>query len=232
MNAVILAAGRGSRLGQIGEETPKPLIDVGGRPPLARHLENCKRHGVKRVFINTHHLAGKIRNFCGDGSAWGLAITYSFEPELLGTAGALDNFRQVLAWAPFFVIYGDNLVEPDLGDLRLAHESSGAAATIALHHREDVSTSGMVVCDSAGRITKFVEKPALHERISHLVNAGIYVLSPNLLDLIPHGVEYDFGRNLFPSMLERGESLAGHVITDPVLPVDTPELLEAARRVQ
>lgn len=232
MNAVILAAGKGSRLGQVGEETPKPLVDVGGRPPLARHLENCSRHGVKRAFINTHHLPDKIRGFCGDGSAWGLSITYSYEPELLGTAGALDNFRQALAGGPFFVIYGDNLVEPDLGSLLQTHTSFDAAATIALHHREDVSTSGMVVCDPAGRITKFVEKPAPHERVSHLVNAGIYVLSPKILALVPRGVECDFGRNIFPGMLERGELLAAHIITDPVLPVDTPELLEAARRLQ
>ena len=229
MKSVILAAGKGSRLGAIGEETPKPLLDVGGKPILARHLENCAASGVTDVFINTHHLAEKIRDFCGTGVKWGIRITYSFEPTLLGTAGALNNFRSQLADSPFFVIYGDNLLSSKLGAMRSMLDSTGSAATIALHHREDVSTSGMVVCDETGTITRFVEKPAPHEQVSNLVNAGVYCLSPSVLDLIPGTGESDFGREIFPRMLREGRRLSGYILDADVLPVDTPELLAKAR---
>ena len=230
MNALILAAGKGSRLGVIGEETPKPLLEVGGKPILARHLENCARHGVRNVFINTHHLAEKIKSFGGDGSQWGLQITYSFEPLLLGTSGAVNSFRGMLGSEDFFVIYGDNLLEVDLSAMKAAHVGSGADATIALHHREDVSTSGMVVCDESGRINRFVEKPAPHERVSDLVNAGVYCLAPAVLDLIPTTGESDFGRDIFPRMLSEDRFLCGFVLESSVLPVDTPELLAQARQ--
>ncbi len=230
MNALILAAGKGSRLGTIGEETPKPLLEVGGKPILARHLENCARHGVRNVLINTHHLAEKIRSFGGDGSQWGLRITYSFEPLLLGTSGAVNNFREMLGSDDFFVIYGDNLLEVDLSAVRAAHIASAADATIALHHREDVSTSGMVVCDEGGRIIRFIEKPAPHEQVSDLVNAGVYCLAPSVLDLIPANGESDFGRDIFPKMLREDHFLCGFVLDSSVLPVDTPELLAHARQ--
>lgn len=232
MKALILAAGKGSRLGKIGEERPKPLLEVGGKPVLARHLENCARHGVREVCINTHHLAGQIRDFCGDGSAWNLKIHYSFEPVLLGTAGALDNFRPQFEGHPFFVIYGDNLVEADLGAIAERHRTRTADATIALHHRDDVSTSGMVVCDEDGMITRFVEKPPKHEQVSNLVNAGIYCLAASILDLVPKQAEYDFGRDVFPLLLAQHRKLAGFVLTEEVMPVDTPELLAKARLSQ
>lgn len=229
MNALILAAGKGSRLGAIGEETPKPLLEVGGKPILARHLENCARHGVRNVLINTHHLAEKISSFGGDGSQWGLGITYSFEPLLLGTSGATNSFRGLLGAEDFYVIYGDNLLEVDLSAMRAAHLASAADATIALHHREDVSTSGMVVCDDGGRIIRFVEKPAPHERVSNLVNAGVYCLAPSVLGRIPATGESDFGRDIFPGMLRDDCLLYGFVLDSEVLPVDTPELLSQAR---
>jgi len=229
--AVILAAGVGSRLGKLTEELPKPLISVGGRSPLQIHLENCAAAGVTDVFINTHHLAEKICNFVGDGSRFGLNVQFSYEPKLLGTSGALHNFHDELRTGGFFVIYGDNLVNCDLRELGKNHEQSGAMVTIALHHRDDVSTSGMVVKNSSGRILRFVEKPMKADQVSHLVNAGIYAGSPELLDLLPKG-ESDFGKNIFPDLIARNILLSGHVLHSEVLPIDTPELLDLARRKQ
>ena len=229
--AVILAAGVGSRLGKLTEELPKPLIPVGERSPLQTHLENCAAAGVTDVFINTHHLAEKIRDFVGDGSRFGLNARFSYEPELLGTSGALHAFRDGLQDGGFYVLYGDNLIGCDLRELGNGHEQSGAMVTIALHHREDVSTSGMVVTDPSGRILRFVEKPNKEDQVSHLVNAGIYAVSPELLDLLPPG-ESDFGKNIFPGLIERQAFLQGHTLASEVLPIDTPELLELARRRQ
>lgn len=227
--AVILAAGVGSRLGKLTEELPKPLIPVGDRPPLQRHLESCAAAGVTDVFINTHHLAEKIREFVGDGSGFGLRAHFSYEPRLMGTAGALHAFREGLADEPFFILYGDNIIECDLRVLGELHARKAPAATIALHHRDDVSTSGMVVIDSEGRITRFVEKPPPSEQVSNLVNAGIYCLGPSIFNYLPEG-ESDFGRHIFPRLLEAGLPLQGFILDNEVLPIDTPELLEAARR--
>lgn len=229
MKAVILAAGKSTRLGEIGKQMPKPLLDVGGRTPLQRHIENCAKHGFRQLLINTHHLPDQIRKFCGDGSAWGVDIVFSYEPVLLGTAGALDNFRIQLGGETFLVIYGDNLVEPDLGAILETHRCSSAEATVAVHWREDVSTSGMVETGDSCRITGFIEKPPKHLQSSHLVNAGIYCLEPSVLSRIPCQKEYDFGRDVFPAMLAGGCRLVAHKIAEELRPLDTPELLENAR---
>ena len=227
--AVILAAGVGSRLGALTQALPKPLIPVGARSPLQRHLENCASAGVTDVFINTHHLAEKVRSFVGDGSSFGLRSHFSFEPELLGTAGALHPFREALGNDDFFVIYGDNLIECDLGKLGDDHAHSKALVTIAVHWREDVSTSGMVVTDPDGTIMEFVEKPPLAQQVSHFVNAGIYAASPSILNAIPPGAS-DFGKDIFPALLRGQATLMSHTLASGVLPIDTPELLEIARR--
>lgn len=228
MNALILAAGHGARLGDLGRTVPKPLLPVGGTTPLERHLANCVRAGVATVCINTHHCAAQIRAAAGDGGRFGLRIVYSFEPELLGTAGALANFREHLGAAPFFVLYGDNLVTADLAALGRFHRAAGALVTVGLHRRADVSMSGMVVLDAAGRITRFVEKPAPAERAGDLVNAGVYVVEPGLYDLLPPP-PCDFGRDLFPRLMAAGRPLFGRLLDGPVVPLDTPELLARAR---
>ena len=226
--AVILAAGVGSRLGDITREVPKPLIEVGGRVVLDRHLAACAAAGVREVFINTHHLAEKIRGFAGDGSRYGLAVSYSYESELLGTSGALNNFRDNLKDSPFAIIYGDNLIEYDLAGLFQRQEESAACMTIAVHFREDVSMSGMVVLDENGFITRFVEKPPPEDRGSNLVNAGIYICSPRVLSFVPEGFS-DFGKNIIPSLIAAGEPLASHLLEKELLAIDTPELLVRAR---
>jgi len=228
-NAVILAAGVGSRLGALTQELPKPLIPVGTRSPLQRHLENCAAAGVTDVFINTHHLAEKIRAFVGDGSSFGMRAHFSYEPELLGTSGALWPFRASLEAGDFFVIYGDNLIECDLKKLGEDHERSKPVVTIAVHWREDVSTSGMVVANAEREIIQFIEKPPREEQVSHFVNAGIYAASPSILNAIPPGAS-DFGKDIFPALLRGQATLMSHTLESSVLPIDTPELLEIARR--
>ena len=111
MKAVLLAAGKGSRLGSITATTPKPLLEVRGTPVLRHLAALCARHGVTELCINTHYLADRIRAALGDGKDLGLSIRYSYEDELLGTAGALRRFRDTLEDAPFFVLYGDNFME-------------------------------------------------------------------------------------------------------------------------
>ncbi|MDA1191734.1 MAG: nucleotidyltransferase family protein [Candidatus Poribacteria bacterium] len=225
MKAIILAAGKGTRLGAITEEMPKPMLPVKGRPVISYHLENCRRNGVTDVAINLHHVPEKLTSYVGDGSAFGVNVTYRHETELLGTAGTVRNFADWLDGERFFVIYGDNFTDFNLTDLYTFHLASNADVSIALGWKEDVSQSGIVVLDEVGRVLKFIEKPKTpEEQVSHLVNGGIYVCEPDILEWIPEGVS-DFGRQIFPTMLEDGARLYAKHMDGVLEGIDTIQML-------
>lgn len=228
MNAVILAAGKGTRLGSITAATPKPLLTLRGKPVLKHLVELCAAHGVTDLHINTHYLAEDIRAAMGDGSSFGVRITYSYEEALLGTAGALNNFREALAGDDFFVIYGDNLMDYDLSAMLEAHRHFGGMVTVAFYEREDVSLSGIAVLDENRRILRFIEKPKPHEQVSKLVNCGLYVCHADILEHIPEGAS-DFGRDIFPALLARGAAMYGVVMDRPLIPIDTEDLYREAK---
>lgn len=227
MKAVLLAAGKGSRLGSITAATPKPLLEVRGTPVLRHLAALCARHGVTELCINTHYLAERIRAEVGDGEDFGLRIRYSFEAELLGTAGALRNFRDTLEDGAFFVLYGDNFMDYDLTALAAFHRAHGGIGTVALYEKEDVSHSGIAVLDDAGRIRRFIEKPTPAEAVSRLVNCGLYVLEPEVFEYIGDGAP-DFGKDVFPALLADDRALYGAVMDHPLIPIDTVEMYEAA----
>lgn len=226
VNAVILAAGKGTRLKEITKTVPKPLLEVRGQPILAHHLALCAAAQIQNVFINTHYLSEQIRKFAGNGSRFGVKITYSYEQELLGTAGALNNFRENLAGEDILVLYGDNYVDLDLRALQKSHRDKNAFVTVGVHIRADVSQSGMVEVDAHNRVKRFVEKPAASERTSNLVSAGIYVLDPRALDYIPPG-KSDFGYDIIPKLVADGRELFAFKIENELIAIDTPELYAA-----
>jgi mannose-1-phosphate guanylyltransferase len=226
VNAVILAAGKGTRLKEITKTVPKPLLQIHGEPILAHQLKLCAAAKIKNVFINTHYLAEQIRHFAGDGSRLGLKIACSYEPELLGTAGALNNFRMQLAGNTILVLYGDNYVEVDLIALLRFHEEKQAFATAAVHRREDVSQSGMIELDGESQVKRFVEKPAACEQTSNLVSAGIYVFDPGVLDYIPEGSS-DFGYDIVPKLMAEKKRVFGYELKSELIAIDTPELYAA-----
>ena len=132
MKAFVLAAGKGSRLGELSEHLPKPMIRIGGVPVIERNLRWLARHGVREVAINLHHLGEVIENHVGDGSQYGLSVVWSREQTLLGTAGGVKKMASFLESAPFLVVYGDNLFDFDLQKLIAAHERNHVIATLAL----------------------------------------------------------------------------------------------------
>lgn len=229
MKAVVLAAGKGSRLASLTAAVPKPMLPVGGRPVIGHLLDLLARNGVQEVFINLHHQPNFLRGYCGNGSEWGVRITYGLEAELLGTAGALRNFARWLADGPFFVAYGDNYFECDPGPLRTFHEERQALATIALFWREDVTGSGLVQLGAGGRVVRFVEKPSPAEAVGHLVNGGLYVLSPAILPLLPRTAPCDFGYDVFPALVASGRPVYGRVMEGAVWAIDTPKLYRGLR---
>ena len=232
--ALVLAAGLGSRLRAIAGDRPKPLMPFGGATVLAHNLRWLAASGVNDVWINLHYAAEAITTEIGDGSAFGLAIHYVYEPQLLGTAGALANIADAVA-GPMWVVYGDSLVRCDLSAMAAAHARTGAAAPLALcdrdRHPHTGVAGGRVLAEADGRVTAFVE--GADAALSPLVNAGVYRIEPSLLDLIPTGRAVDFGHDVFPAMLATGRELFAHTLEPDAycLGLDTPESFAIGERL-
>ncbi len=208
--AMILAAGHGTRLRPLTERLPKPMIPVGGRTLLEHTIEQLSAAGVQEIAVNLHAHAGVIADHLGDGSRFGVRITYSFEPQLLGTAGAMKALEHFFSEGPFFVVYGDVYTRVDLQQLLDHHRSRRALATIALRRPDDVSQCGIVQMDEDGWITDFVEKPeSVDDPADAWANGGVYVVEPAVLRHIRRDAEQDFGRDVFPALVRSGRAVAG-----------------------
>jgi NDP-sugar pyrophosphorylase family protein len=227
MNAMILAAGLGTRLGSIGRSTPKVLIDIDGRPLLERNLDCLLRQGISRVVINVHHHAARIESFLQsyDGP---LQVISVHEQRLLGTAGGVRNALQHLEPGPFLVLYGDVLVAQPLDSLIEFHLSERPLATLAVHEAEASAGKGVVGVDSTGRVTSFAEKQ--HRGAGRvLINSGIYVLESELLASLAAGSVCDFGEDVFPRAIASGSAIFASRLASPVIDIGTPEGLSLAR---
>lgn len=231
---LVLAAGKSTRIASIAAGAPKPLLEFGGRSLIEWNLEWLVAAGVTEVWINLHYRPETIRAVLGDGSRYGVRIEYSYEPELLGTAGA---WRRVAAgWgSTSLVLYGDNVQRFGLAGFLAAHRRSGAVATVALfdpaRHRNTGIAGGHVVLGGDGRIIEFREGAPRRDGSGEYVNAGAYLLEPAVLAAIPEGFQ-DFGRDVFPRLLAGG-GLHGYVIEDTgfCLGLDTPESFAEGRRL-
>ncbi|HZE73095.1 MAG TPA: nucleotidyltransferase family protein [Pyrinomonadaceae bacterium] len=228
--AMLLAAGKGTRLHPVTDAICKCMITIGQKPVLEHNIEWLRQHGVTDVIINLHYLPETIKNYFGDGHKWEMNISYSYEPELLGSAGAVRNVSHFFD-GPFFVWYGDNLSNCRLDSMWQLHLNRGGIATIALHQREDPAQSGIVALDENDRITRFLEKPARDEIFSHWVSAGIFVFEPQILEMIPPNVASDFGRDIFPSLLKEDMELYGYRMAEQenLWWIDTPGDLRSVR---
>jgi NDP-sugar pyrophosphorylase family protein len=230
MKAFILAAGLGTRLRSLGLNLPKVMVPIGGQPLLQHHLEWLRQQGITEVVINLHYLPQTITDYFGDGRAFGVTITYSHEPEILGTAGGVKKMEPLLRNAPFLVIYGDNLIRMDLEPLRALHRDRQAIATLALFASPEPWTGGVVETDPTGRVTAFREKPDPATVTTGLINAGVYVLEPAIFDFIPAGRFCDFGRDVFPRLLDAGKPVYAIKPLAYIQDIGTPERLARARR--
>jgi NDP-sugar pyrophosphorylase family protein len=206
---MLLAAGLGTRLNPLTDTISKCMIPIAGKPLLEHNIGVLRSYGVTDLVINLHHLPQTVMNHFGDGSGFGIRLTYSVEPELLGTAGAVKKVEEFFD-GPFFVWYGDNLSTCRLDRLWQVHQSKRGVATIALHYREDPTQSGIVGLDENDRVTRFLEKPRADQVFSHWVNAGILVLEREVLESIPAESAADFGRDVFPALLERDSAIFGY----------------------
>ncbi|MBN3871973.1 NDP-sugar synthase [Nostoc sp. JL33] len=216
MKAMILAAGKGTRVRPITYTIPKPMIPILQKPVMEFLLELLRRHGFDQIMVNVSHLAEEIENYFRDGQRFGVEIAYSFEGkiddegklegEAIGSAGGM---RRIQDFSPFFddtfvVLCGDALIDLDLTAAVKWHKAKGAIATIITKPvpKEEVSSYGVVVTDEDGRVKAFQEKPSTEEALSTNINTGIYIFEPEVFNYIPSGVEYDIGGQLFPKLVE------------------------------
>ncbi|MBI4509586.1 MAG: NDP-sugar synthase [Deltaproteobacteria bacterium] len=230
MKAMILCAGRGTRLLDHARDLPKPMLDVGGVPLLQHIIGHLAKHGFRDLIVNLHYLGDHIVNHFGNGSRLGVRITYSFEQELLGTAGALKKVESLLRDGPFLVQYGDILSDHDFTAMAESHAQSGAEATLLLHQR--AKSNSFVTMDSERRVTRFLERPAVTPapgREPHWVFSGACVLEPSVLGEIPSGRPSDLPAEVFQGLVARGV-VRGFPLTGFRCAVDSPERLSQARQ--
>jgi mannose-1-phosphate guanylyltransferase len=218
MKAMILAAGKGTRVRPLTYDLPKPMIPVLGKPVMAYLIEHLRKHGITEIMVNVSHLHEKIEEYFGEGEQFGVQIGYSFEGYTkedgevvavpIGSAGGMKKIQE---FGGFFddttiVLCGDALIDLDLKAALLEHRRKGAMATVITKEVpwDKVSSYGVVVTDKDGRITQFQEKPKQEEALSNFISTGIYIFEPEVIDLIPSGVEFDIGSQLFPLLAEKG----------------------------
>ena len=210
MKAVIMAGGFGTRLRPLTTHIPKPLVPVGNVPIMEHTVHLLRRNGFTDLTVLLYFLPETITSHFGDGSRWGVRISYVTPTADLGTAGAV-KFAVGEQGEPVLVISGDVLTDFDLAAAVRFHHDRRAEATMVLARVEMPLAYGIVITDEAGRITRFLEKPSWGEVFSDTINTGIYLLEPAALDAVPGGRPYDFGKELFPALLASGRSLWGHV---------------------
>ena len=210
MKAVIMAGGFGTRLRPLTAHVPKPLVPVGNVPIMEHTVRLLKRHGFTDLLVLLYFMPETITSHFGDGSRWGVHMTYITPAADLGTAGAV-RFAAEGSREPVLVMSADVLTNFDLEAAAAFHRAKGAEATMVLTQVEMPLAYGIVITDEDGRILRFLEKPAWGEVFSDTINTGIYLLEPSVFGAIPPNRPYDFGKELFPALLASGCSLWGHV---------------------
>jgi NDP-sugar pyrophosphorylase family protein len=207
---MILGAGIGSRLDPLTRSLPKPVVPVVGKPVMGHIIDHLRHNGVTDIIVNVQYLGQRIEDIIGDGSAYGVRVSYSREDRLWGDAGGLkrvESFFREDEDDTLLVVGGDDLSDIDISHIVAEHRAKGAVASIGVTPVEDPSAFGIAVTDSEGYITRFQEKPKRGEAFSNLANTGIYVFRRKVFDYIPPSTFFGFGNNVLPAMLEAGEPM-------------------------
>jgi len=221
LKAVILAGGEGTRLKPLTYKRPKPLIPIAGEPCVDYMIKSLVSAGFKRLIVTTGYMSDTLIKSIGDGKKFGANILYAFEENPAGTAGAVKNVEEFLD-NTFVVASGDVLADVDIKALYEYHKKKKAVATMALTTVENPTEFGIVGLDENNRIIKFKEKPKEGEIFSNLVNAGIYILEPKVIDYIPENQMFDFSKNVFPALLNDGQPIFGAPISGLWMDIGRP----------
>ena len=222
MNAVILAGGKGTRLRPLTLNTPKPIVPILTKPFLALQIDLLKKTGIDNIVLSLSYQPRRIEELFADGKGMGVKIHYTMEPEPLGTAGAVKNAESLLK-ARTVVFNGDVLSDLDLGAVLRFHEESSSKCTIVLTPVENPTAYGLVETEGDGAVKRFLEKPSYDEITCDTINAGVYVIEPELLNYIPAGTNYSFERGFFPSLLRDKVPFFAYVHRGYWIDIGTPE---------
>lgn len=200
--AFILAGGKGTRLRPITNEIPKPMVPLHDKPILQHALDLFKKYGITEIIMSIGYKGDKIKEYFGNGTRFGVNITYVEETEPLGTAGPLNLARQYLT-DTFVMCNADELKNIDLSEMYLFHKENAAMATIALTTVADPLVYGVAKL-TGSKILEFIEKPEAGKAPSNLINAGLYIVEPAVLDIIPKGAS-SIERDVFPTIASGGK---------------------------
>ena len=209
MKAIIMAGGEGTRLRPVSARKPKPMVELLDKPVLAHILALLKRNGITEACLTLRFMPDTIRDYFGDGARFGMRLDYRVETEALGTAGGVKGCADFIGCDDFLIVSGDCVCDFDLQKLVTFHKEKNAEVTLALYSHDEPLEYGLVVTDEADRVTRFVEKPGWERVVTDRINTGIYVMKASILDEIPSDAPYDFGRQLFPRLLNENRALYG-----------------------
>ncbi|NUN68276.1 MAG: NTP transferase domain-containing protein [Bacteroidetes bacterium] len=210
MKAVIMSGGFGTRLRPLTCNIPKPMVPMMNKPMMQHIVDLLKRHGITDIVSTLFYQPDIITGYFGDGQKFGIRMQYRKAEADYGTAGSVRNAADFLD-ERFIIISGDVLTDFDLTKAIQFHEEKKAKATLVLTRATNPLAFGVVITDSGGKITRFLEKPSWGEVFSDTINTGIYIIEPEVLKLIPYQKEFDFSKNLFPAMLEQDMGLYGYI---------------------
>ena len=240
MQAVILAGGAGTRLLPLTLDTPKPMIDVNGKPFLLYIIEELKEHGIKDILLCVGYLAEKFEGFFGDGKRFGVSIKYSVEKDYLGTAGALRLAEDMLA-EDFFVLNGDTYLKSDYNDIHSAFIKTRKMGMMVVYDNHEKIAEANIAIDDQGSVVSYGKKeqlkkgdqliamPVEQDRQYKYIDAGVYVFKKDLLDLIDKGKFISLEGDIYPKLIKMKE-LKAYITSQRYYDLGTPERLELIRR--
>ena len=207
--AVIMVGGKGTRLRPLTNNCPKPILPILDKPCTEYFIDALAEAGMEEVIMACGYRSEQVRDALGDGSKQGIKVTYSYEDHPLGTGGALKLIQDKLDDV-FIAINGDNFMDIDFNAMAEEHFRSNADVTISLSTTDNPCEVGIVRLDDDGRILEFKEKPKPEEVFSNILNTGVYVVNKDVLDYVPEDTMYDFSKELFPLLMEKGRRIQGY----------------------
>lgn len=213
MKAVIMAGGEGTRLRPLTCSIPKPMVPVANRPVMEHIINLLKKHGITEIAVTLFYLPDVIMDYFENGERFGVNLHYFIEKNPLGTGGSVLNARDFLDDS-FIVISGDAITDINLEKALEYHRSKNSKATLVLKKEPIPLEFGIVITNSEGSITKFLEKPSWGEVFSDTINTGIYILEPEVLNYYKPGDNFDFSKDLFPKLLNDHIPMYGYVATE------------------
>ena len=224
---ILLVGGFGTRLKPLTNETPKPMLPIGGLPVTEHQLLAAKKAGVNTVILATSYLSEVFTPYFGDGSRWGMKLLYAVEKEPLGTGGAIRNAAAMVDFAgsseEFVIFNGDVMSKHNIAAQLALHKERGADATLHLIEVADARAFGCVPTDATGRVTDFLEK--MDNPVTNDINAGCYVFSSSVISEIPEGKVISIERETFPQLVKSGRPIYGYREQSYWLDIGTPAAL-------